>query len=76
MKTYRNATAALVLALALSSSAFAGVMQTGVTGTDPQPTSAANGEMQTGATDGETHAGADTVTAAVLNLPQSMFTLL
>lgn len=81
MKSYRNAVAALLLALALATSAFAGEMQTGVA--SPQPTPATNGVMQTGATEGEMHTGepestsgaADTVTEAALSLLQSVFAL-
>lgn len=82
MKSYRNAAAALLLALALATSAFAGEMQTGVA--SPQPTPAANGEMHTGAPEGEIHtdgaastSGAvDTVTGIALNLLQSVFALI
>lgn len=78
MKYYRNAVAALMLALMLSTSAFAGEMHTGLT--PPPPT--ANGVMQTGATNGEIHTGVaassptDTVTETALNLLQSLLSLL
>jgi hypothetical protein len=84
MKSYRNAAAALLLALALSTSAYAGVMQTGVTGSNPQPTPTASstteattvdGEMQTGEA-ASTPEAADTVTEIALNLLQSMFALI
>lgn len=84
MKNYRNVAAALALALTLSSPAFAGVMQTGVTGPDPQPTSAASSTAETVTVDGEMHTGeaastpeaADTVTEIALNLLQSVFALI
>lgn len=83
MKSNRNTGASLVLALLLATPVFAGEIHTGVSSPDPQPTSAANGEMQTGATEGEIHTGkaastpeaVDTVTAAALNLLQSVLTL-
>jgi hypothetical protein len=83
MKSYRNATAALALTLVLASSAFAGVMHTDGAPAPP-PTSTANGEMQTGATEGEIHTGeaastpeaVDAMTVAALNLLQSVLTLL
>jgi hypothetical protein len=83
MKSYRKAIPVLALALALASSAFAGVMHTdGAPAPQPPPT--ANSEMQTGVTEGEIHTGeaastpeaADTITAATLNLLQSVLTLL
>lgn len=82
MKSYRNAAAALLLALALATSAFAGEMQTGVA--SPQPTPTANGEMHTGAPEGEIHTdgaastsgAADTVTEIALNLLRSVFALI
>lgn len=76
MENCRNAAGALVLALALSTSAFAGEMHTGIT-QPPPPT--ANGEMQTGVTqpdEGESTPGADTLTKIMLNLLQSLLTLL
>lgn len=81
MKSYRNAVATLLLAFALSTSAFAGVMQTGVTGPDPQPTPRSMTEMA--AVDGEIHTGeaastpeaADTATGLALNLLQVVFAL-
>lgn len=84
MKSYRNVAVSLMLALVLTTPAFAGEIHTGVTGPDRQPTPATNGVMQTGVTEGETHTGeaastpevADTVTAAALNLLQSVLTLL
>ena len=84
MKSYRNYVTALALALVLTTSAFAGEMHTGVAGPEPQPTPAANGEIQTGTTNGVMQTGEaastpealDTVTAAALNLLQSVFTLL
>ena len=83
MKSYRNAVAALLLALVLTTSAFAGEMHTGITDPNPQPTPTANGEMQTGATDDEIHTGVapstpeatDTVTGVALNLLQGVFSL-
>ena len=83
MKTYRNAVAALVITLVIATSAFAGEIQTGITGPDPQPTPTANGVIQTGATDGEMHTGVapstseatDTVTGVALNLLQGVFSL-
>jgi hypothetical protein len=85
MKSYRNAVAALLLALVLSTSAFAGEMQTGITSPDPQPTpTTANSTTQTTTTDGEMQTGVvastpqatDTVTETALNLLQSVFSLL
>lgn len=86
MKYYQNTGAALVLALMLSTSAFAGEIHTGVTQPPPPPT--ANGVMQTRATDGvmhtdgEMHTGVaassptDTMTETALNLLQSLLSLL
>jgi hypothetical protein len=66
MKSYRNAAAALLLVLALSSPAFAGVMQTGLTDPDPQPTpTTANSTAQTTTTDGEIHTDVATSMAQV-----------
>lgn len=83
MKSYRKATAALVLALVLATSAFAGEIHTGVTGSNPQPTPTANGVMYTGAPEGEMHTdgaastpgAADTMTGIALNLLESVFAL-
>lgn len=83
MKSYRNAVAALLLALVLATSAFAGEIHTGITDPDPQPTPAASGEVQTGATDGEIQTGVapsapdatDTVTGVALSLLQGVFSL-
>jgi hypothetical protein len=82
VKSYRNASAALLLALALTMSAFAGEMQTGVA--SPQPTPAASSTAETVTTDGVIQTGeaastpeaADTVTEIALNLLQSVFALL
>ena len=82
MKSYRNAAAALLLALALAMSAFAGEMQTGVA--SPQPTPAASSTTETAATNGVIQTGeaastpgaADTVTGIALNLLQSVFALI
>lgn len=82
MKSYRNAAAALLLALALATSALAGEMQTGVA--SPQPAPTVNGEMHTGTPEGEIHTdgaastpeAADTVTEIALNLLQSVFALI
>lgn len=83
MKSYRNAAAALLLALVLSASALAGVMQTGVASPEPEPTpmpssttetARAGGEVQTGeaaSTPVATDAGAE----VVLNLLQSVLSL-
>lgn len=84
MKSYRNVAVSLVLALVLTAPAFAGEIHTGVTSPNPQPTPAANGEIQTGTAEGEMQTGeaaltpevADTVTATALNLLQSVFALL
>ena len=81
MKGYRNAAAALVLAVTFTTSAFAGEMHTDAP--TASPTVTANGEMHTGAADGEmqtseaasTSGAADTVTEIALNLLQSVFTL-
>jgi hypothetical protein len=83
MKTYRNAVVALVLTLVLATAAFAGEIHTDVAATPPS-TPAADGEIHTGATNGVIQTGeaastpgmADTVTAAALNLLQSVLTLL
>ena len=83
MKPYRNAVVALVLTLVLATSAFAGEIHTDGAPTPP-PTPAANGEIHTGATNGVIQTGeaistpeaADTVTAAALNLLQSVLALL
>lgn len=84
MKSYRNVAAALLLVLALSSSAFAGVMQTGVTSPDPQPTPTASSMTEAATTDGVIQTGeaastpeaADTMTEIALNLLQSVFALI
>lgn len=76
MKSYRNAAAALLLALVLATSAFAGEMQTGFTNPDPQPTPT-NSTAQTTTTDGIIQTGAAasltqvalTVLAALPSLP-------
>lgn len=83
MRNYRNAVVALVLALALSTSAYAGdgIMHTGIVA--PTPTPAVNGIMHTGAPEGimhtdqdESESGAvDAVTVIALNLLQSVLTL-
>jgi hypothetical protein len=65
MKSYRNA-AALIMALALSTSALAGEIQTGFT--DPPPPTA-NSTAQTTTTDGEIQTGAaETLTQIALNV--------
>ena len=82
MKSYRNVAAALLLALALTTSALAGEMQTGVA--SPQPTPAASSMTETAKTDGVIQTGeaastpeaADTVTEIALNLLQSVFALI
>lgn len=82
MKSYRNAAAALLLAMAITTSAIAGEMQTGVA--PPQPTPAARSTTETATTDGLIQSGeavstteaADTVTEIVLNLLQSVFALI
>lgn len=70
MKSYRNAAAALVLALVLATSAFAGEMHTGFTDPDPQPTpTTANSTTQTTTADGEMHTdGAESLTQIALNV--------
>jgi hypothetical protein len=81
MKGYRNAAAALVLAVTFTTSAFAGEMHTDAP--TASPTVTANGEMHTGAPEGEMQTGeaasapraADTVTEVALNLLQSVFAL-
>lgn len=90
MKNCRNGAAALVLALVLSTSAFAGEIHTGIAAPPPPP--AANGEMHTGVTDGGIHTGAtdgvmqtgaaastpqatDSVTEIALGLLQSLMNL-
>lgn len=81
MKSYRNATAALVLALVLATSAFAGEMHTDAPTTPPMAT--ANGVIHTGAPNGVMQTGeaasasraADTVTEIALNLLGSVFAL-
>lgn len=83
MKSYRNAVAALVLALVLSTSAFAGVIQTDITGPNPQPTPTASSTTETAITDGVIQTGKaastpeapDTLTGIALNLLQSVFSL-
>ena len=55
MKSYRNVAAALVLALVLSTSAFAGEMHTDVA---PPPPPTANSTAQTTTTDGVMHTDA------------------
>ena len=56
MKRHRNATAGLILALALTVPTFAGEMHTDGAPA-AQSTATANGEIQTGATEGEIHTG-------------------
>jgi cellulase/cellobiase CelA1 len=70
MKSYRNAAAASVLALALAVSAFAGEIHTGFTDPDPQPTpSPTDNTAQTITTDGEMHTGAaETLTQIALDV--------
>ncbi|HEX8558930.1 MAG TPA: hypothetical protein VF668_12550 [Pyrinomonadaceae bacterium] len=83
MKTNRNATAALLLALVLATSAFAGEMHTDGAPVS-QPTPATSSTAETATTGGVTHTdgaastveAADTMTAAALSLLQSVFTLL
>ncbi len=85
MRNYRNAVAALVLALALSTSAYAGdgIMHTGVVAPTPTPVPAVNGIMHTGAPEGIMHTdedesesvAADAVAVIMLNLLQSVLTL-
>ncbi|HEX8633961.1 MAG TPA: hypothetical protein VF703_07390 [Pyrinomonadaceae bacterium] len=83
MKSYRNAVATLVLALVFSTSAFAGVIQTGVTGPDPQPTPTVSSTTETTTTDGVIQTGkaastpgaTDTLTGIALNLLQGVFSL-
>jgi hypothetical protein len=66
MKSYRNAAAALTLAVVFSTPAFAGEMHTDGS---PTPSPTTNGEMQTGATDGEIHTGAvDSLTQTALDV--------
>lgn len=82
MKSYRNAATTLLLALALTTSAFAGEMQTGVA--SPQPTPAASSTPESVTTDSVIQTGeaastpeaADTVTRIALNLLQSIFALI
>ena len=84
MKSYRNAAAALTLALALFSSAYGGVIQTGVAGPNPQPTPTASSTTEAATTDGETQTGegaptpeaADMITEIALNLMHSVFALI
>lgn len=83
MKTKRHATAALLLALMLATSTFAGEMHTDGAPT-PQPTPAASSIAETATTGGVMHTdgvastveAADTMTVAALNLLQSVFALL
>ena len=76
MKNYRNAVVALVLALALSTSAYAadGIMHTGVAAPAPTPTGVTQGIMHTDEDESESVA-ADAVTVIALNLLQSVLTL-
>lgn len=81
MKNYRKTVAALVLALAFSTSALAGEMHTGITQPDPQPTPTTNGVMHT---DGEIQTGeiadtpttTDAVTETALTLLQGLLALI
>ena len=68
MKTLRQLCAALVLTLALTLSAFAGDMPTGITAEPPPPESqvTTTGDMSTGVT------ATDSVTAVALSLLQSL----
>jgi hypothetical protein len=73
MKNYRNAAAALALALVFSTSVGAGEIHT-----DGSPTpSTSNEVMQTGAADGEIHTGqAESVPTATGTLTETALTLL
>jgi hypothetical protein len=82
MKSYRNTAAALALALAFATTTFAGEIHTDAPTAPPAVT--ANGEMHTGAPEGEMQTGvaastpwaADTLTGIALNLLQSVFALI
>lgn len=85
MKNYRKAAVALVMALALTKSVFAGEIHTGITPPDSQPTTTANGVMYTDGvihTDGEMHTGepapatTGAITEAALTLLQSLLALI
>jgi hypothetical protein len=83
MRNGRNAIAALVLALLLSTPTFAGIMTGEVSSPAPTPTPAVAGSMTTEMTDGGMQTGeaastpeaTDTVTEIALNLLQSVLTL-
>jgi hypothetical protein len=81
MKTLRQLSVALVFALALTVSAFAGDIETGKTQPSPSPaTTTAQGDIQTTVT-GQEETGSSEATAAdsaakiALNLLQSVLTL-
>ncbi len=82
MRNYRNAVAALVLALMLTTPAFAGIMYTGKP--SPSPTPTPTSATQAGTTDGIIYTGAaesapgatDSLTEIALSLLQSLLTLL
>jgi hypothetical protein len=73
MKNYRKAVAALVFALVLSASAFAGEIHTDVTSSPPAPT-AMVGEMHTGKA--ASTPKTDITTGIALDLLQSLLSLL
>ena len=82
MKNYRNAVAALVLALVLTTPAVAGIMYTDKA--PPPPTPTTTSATQAGTTDGIMYTGAaesapgatDSLTEIALSLLQNLLTLL
>ena len=82
MKNYRNAVAALVLALALTTPASAGIIYT--VKPSPSPTPTTTSATQAGTTDGIIYTGAaesasgatDSVMGVALSLLQNLLTLL
>jgi hypothetical protein len=83
MRNSRNIITALVLALALSTPAFAGIMTTDIASPTPTPTPTADGIMVAEVTDDGTQTSAatsnsntaNTATEIALNLLQSVLSL-
>lgn len=83
MKNLRHLCAAVVLTLVFSLSAFAGIIEIGVTSPPPPPTTTSAttvAQTQTGATSTSTtassqRAGAPSITETVLNLLQGVLSL-
>lgn len=77
MKTLRTLCAAVVLTLALTTAAFAGVISTPVAPPPPSETTSATteGNISTMSVESEEAAGSNSVTETALNLLQSLLLL-